>query len=327
MHPATTLLALVLAAPLAAQNWYVPDTNAAVGICNSIPFGDVIGSGGYQSKYQVKATRTDLGGLPGLITGLGFTPCIGGKSHFGQIQIVLDHHPAGAPLSTTFDANLTPNAVTVLSATDYTWNTTANTWNEIGLQNFFSYNGTDDVVIQIRCVNGTSPAGFHRDVRQRIVWVAVSGSPPATGTSSNGGIKFEVGMLMARVSSHGNSCLGSNGMPAHSTSGTPQLTQTIGWDVTNGVPNGFALVIVGFFFGPPFELSAFGMPNCFQYQNVVSILLGILNGTGAGSVPCSIPNDAGLLGVKFYSQYACFDIPVNAAGLTTTNYNRVLIGN
>jgi len=160
-----------------------------------------------------------------------------------------------------------------------------------------------------------------------VLWVGISGSPPATGTSSNGGIKFEVGMMMARVSSYGVGCPGSNGTPLHVTTGTPRLQQSISFNVTNGVPNGFSILIYGFWFGPPFELSGFGMPNCFQYENIVSTILGVHNGTGAGAVTTAIPNDAGLLAVKLYTQYACFDIPVNAAGLTTSNYNRVLIGN
>jgi len=55
-----------------------------------------------------------------------FAPCFSGAAHFDSIEIILDHQPAGTPLSTAFAANLTPAAVTVLLATDYTWNVTGN---------------------------------------------------------------------------------------------------------------------------------------------------------------------------------------------------------
>jgi hypothetical protein len=325
------VLAALAAAPLAAQNWYVPNNNPALSAgCNVIPFGQLIGGPFYQAKYQILATQADLGNLPGLITGLGFASCNTGSSHFTSLEIVLDHHPIGVPLSTTFANNLTPNAVTVLSVTDYTWNVTANTWNEIGLQNPFVYLGTGDLVIQITSVDGTSPGGFHTEGQQRVYWFAASGTPPAVGYTDNAAHKFEVGMLMARVSSHGLGCPGTNGTPAHTTSGTPQIAQAISFDLTHGRPSGFGVLMLGFYNGtPPFplELSSYGMPGCFQFHDTASVLFIGLNGIGTGSVPFTIPNDGGLVGVKFYSQFACIDPGANATGVTTSNYNRILIGN
>src|SRR5687767_3973854 len=118
MRFAAAFVALVSAAPSIAQNWHVPENNAAPGNCNVIPFGQGVGGPYYQCKYQLKATRAALGAMPALITGLGFAACATGTSHFGSIEIVVDHHPAGLPLSTTFASNLTPGAVTVLVATD-----------------------------------------------------------------------------------------------------------------------------------------------------------------------------------------------------------------
>ena len=325
------LAALAIAPPLAAQNWYVPDNNAAMGQCNVIPFGHSVGGPFYQAKYQIKATQADLGALPGLITGLGFAACApGGQSHFSSLEIVLDHHPAGQPLSNVFANNLTPNAMTVLSATDYTWNTTTDTWHEIGLQNYFVYLGVDDLVIQITSVDGTSPGGFHTGNRPRMYWFASSGSPPASGTTDLAAHKFELSMLMARISSHGIGCPGSNGTPRHSTSGAPQIAQTIGFDLTNGTPGGFAILVLGFYNGTPvfpLELSPYGMPGCYQFHDVASVLFTPLDPGGSGSAPFTIPNDGGLIGVKLYSQFACIDPPANATGITTSNYNRILIGN
>jgi hypothetical protein len=324
--------AALAAAPLVAQNWYVPNNNPTFSSgCNVIPFGQLVGGPFYQARVQIKASQADLGGLPGLITGLGFAPCGTGSSHFTSLEIVLDHHPAGQPLSTTFAANLTPNAVTVLSASDYTWNTTINTWHEVGLQQPFVYLGSGDLVIQITSVDGTSqPSGFRTESQQRIYWISSVGSPAAVGFADNAALKFEVGMLMARISSHGVGCPGTNGTPTHTTSGTPQIAQAIGFDLTSGRPSGFGVLMLGFYNGtPPFplELSSYGMPGCFQFHDTASVLFVPLTAAGTGSVPFTIPNDGGLVGVKFYSQFACIDPGANATGVTTSNYNRILIGN
>jgi len=330
MRLVATLVAFATAGSLTAQNWYVPDSNPANGTCNVVPFGQGVGGPFYQSKYQMKAARADLGVLPGLITGLGLAPCASGQSHFDSIEVILDHHPAGQPLSTTFAANLTANAVTVLSASDYTWNVTGDSWVELGLQNYFSFAGMHDLVIQITIVNATSPAGFHTSTRQRIYWIAASGTPSPTGSTDTAASKFEVGMRMARISSYGAGCPGSNGRPSHGTSGTPQLAQTIGLGLGNGVPNGFGIVMLGFANGAPLfplELSGSGMPGCYQYTDIAAARFVFLDGAGVGSVPFAIPNDGGLIGVKLYSQFACIDPAANATGLTTSNYNRILIGN
>lgn len=327
------LATVLVVAPLAAQTYFIPPTAVpTTGACNVIPFGSSTLATWGNQKYQTKATVADLAALPNLITGLGFAPCGTGTIHFDALEVVLDHHPAGAPLDPTFANNLTPNAVTVLSATDYTWNITANTWNEIGLQNYFVYNGTDDLVIQITNTNGltTGTTGFHRDARQRLYWFATTGPAAPTGTLGTAAGIVEVGMLMARVSSYGKGCAGSAGTPTHNTAGTPQLTQTISFGLTSGVPSSFAVLVLGFYNGsPPFpmELSAFGMPNCFQYTDTVSIQFAPLDGAGAGAVPFTIPNDGGLISVKFFSQFACIDPAANATGITTSNYNRILIGN
>jgi len=244
--------------------------------------------------------------------------------------VVLDHHPAGALLSTTFAANLTANAVVVLQATNYTWNNILNTWNEIGLQNYFPYNGTDDLVVQITTVNGTAPGGFHRDVRQRVFWVAASGTPPTVGTSGLAAGKFEVGMLMARLSSYGTGCVGSSGLPPTlALTGSSQLGQTVSFDLSNGVPNGVAFLATGFYNGAPFplDLAGFGMPNCFQYFSLLTTQLVVVGAAGTASVALPVPSLASLVGLKFYAQYACVDLPANTTGITTSNYGRVLVGN
>src|SRR5262245_43034301 len=318
---------LVGVAPVLAQNWAVPDNLPAAGGCNVIPFGSTVGSSFYNTKLQTRVTAADLGGLPNLVTGLGFASCAAGRAHYDHIEIVIDHIPAAQPLSTTFASNLTPAAYPVLSAANYTWNVTGNAWNEIGLQLPFAYNGVDDLVVQITTVNGTAPpVGFRTGTRQRIYWTAAAGSPPPTGIADLSASKVEVSMLMARISSHGDACVGSYGLPTLTTVGTGQPGTLIAFNLSNGLPNGLALSIIGTdLFEPPVELSGLGMPSCYAYMHFAITNFMLLDGAGATSFAAVIP--LSFFGFPVFSQYGVYDPAANAFGWTASNYGRVYIGN
>lgn len=327
MHCKPLVAVLLTAAAATAQNWYVPDNLANAGSCNVIPFGQAVGGPFYNCRYQTRFTAADLGAAANLITGLGFASCSTGRAHFDQIEIVLDHIPAAQATSTTFANNLTVTATTVLAASNYTWNVTQDTWNEIGLQLPFVFNGVDDVIMQITTVGGTAVGGFHRDTRQRVYWIAAAGSPPATGSTDNAAGKVEISMLMARTSSHGDGCVGSNGTPRHTFTGTAQPNGTITFDLANGVPSGIGLLIAGTTNSGalPFDLSILGAPGCFAYTDLGFAGALALDPTGAISTPVVIPQ--GLIGFRFFTQYAVLDLAANSFGFTTSNYLNVHIGN
>ncbi len=326
MRSSLLFSALLCAAPAVAQNWYIPDPNSATGTCNVIPYGSTPASVFANCKYQTRCTVADLGGVANLITGLAFASCNTGRAHYDALEIVLDHIPPAQPLSTTFASNLTANAVTVLNATNYTWNVTANVWNEVGLQTSFVYNGVDDLLVQVTTTNGAAPGGFHRGTRERLQWFAVTGPPPAAGTLDLAASKIEVSMLTAHTSSHGDGCLGSNGIPRLAFSGSAVVGNTLSFDLTLGVPGGVALFIAGFTNGSPFplDLGFLGAPGCFAYTDL-SVASGVfLDPVGSGNFALPIPLSA--VGFLFYGQFAVLDPPANAFGFTTSNYGRVLTG-
>ncbi|HEX6813879.1 MAG TPA: hypothetical protein VF384_19815 [Planctomycetota bacterium] len=328
MRLAPLLVALFSAAPAFAQNWYIPDNLPASGNCNVIPFGQLVGGPFYQCRYQQRCTAADLGATVGVITGLGFAPCASGRAHYDSIEIVLDHIPASQPLSTTFANNLTPNAITVLSATNYTWNVTSGVWNEVGLQIPFVYFGTDDLVVQVTTVNGTAPLmGMHVGTRQRVYWVAPSGTPPASGFTSPDAQKIEVSMVTAHTSSHGDGCAGSNGTPRLGFVGSPQLGQTLSIDLVNGVQGGVSLFFAGSTNAAPFpvELGFLGMPSCYVYTDLLVTNVVVHDGAGAGSFLLPIPVSAPPA-FLLYGQFACLDLAANPFGFTTSNYGRILVG-
>ena len=158
----------------------------------------------------------------------------------------------------------------MLDANNYAWHTTADQWMEIGLQNYFVYDGVSDVVVQILANQSTSAAGFHRSTtRPRVYAAGWTGSPPASGTlSSNTGQKLEFSLQMARASTYGDGCVGSSSLaPRLQLAGLPQLGQTVNLDLAQAPANGAVFLVLGFGNGAPFpaDLGALGMPGCFQY--------------------------------------------------------------
>ena len=326
MRHTNVLALLVLGTPILAQNYYIPDNSAASGTANAIPFGTSSASNFSNCRMHVRATAAELGNLPNLITGLGFAASNSGSAHYDTLEIVMDHIPASQPFSTTFANNLTAAAVSVLSVTDYTWHVTSNTWNEVGLQGSFVYNGVDDLVIEIVTTGGTAPGGMRRGTNQRIYSTSASGTE-ATGTSSASATKFEVSMLTARTSSHGVGCPGGNGTPTHTLSGTAQVGTTLSFDLANGLPSGIAVLIAGYANTAPYpiDLSILNMPGCYAYTDLLFGASVALDSLGTAGFAFAIP--PGGSGYLFYSQYACLDVGANAFGVTTSNYGRVYTGN
>jgi hypothetical protein len=318
---------LIVTVPAFGQNWYVPDSNPAAGIVNVIPFGNFATGPFSNCKMQMIARAGELGNAANLITGIGFACAGSGVASFDTLEIVMDHIPPGQALQSTFSSNLTASAQTVLSGTDYKWHLTADTWSEVGLQNFFVFNGVDDVIIQITTTNGISPSGMRRGTNQRLFWFGNSGTPAANGNLSNTATKFEVSMLTARASTYGAGCVGVNGTPELSFSGSPQVNSVLNTDLKNGESNGFAFFIAGLANQAPYpvDLSVINMPGCHLYTDLVFTSLIVLDATGAGSQPLAMPATA--IGFHFYTQYACLDVSANVLGITSSNYGRVLVGN
>ena len=319
--------ALALAVSATAQTVYLPDNDPTAGTCNVIPFGSTSPGSFYNSKMQLRVTAAELGGVANIITGLGFACCGSGDGEYGALKIVMDHIPSSQATSSTFANNLTAAATTVLDVQDYVWNITADTWNEIGLQNYFVFNGVDDVIIEINCSQSLTPAGMRRGTRPRVYWYGASGPAAATGTLSNSATKIEVSMLSARTSTYGRACPGSNGSPLIGFSGSAQVGNTLNLDLINGLPNGIALVLIGETNAAPypFDLTSLGMPGCSGYIDLAFSDIAICDPSGNASYPLQIPLSA--VSAKLYAQYAVFDAAANAFGVTTTNYGRFVCGN
>lgn len=273
--------------------------------------------------YQTVLRAQDLGGA-GSITGLAFAPSQTGRHINRVLQIRMAHKPAGYALSTTFATNITGNTL-VLAETDHVWHNVANTWNEIGLETAFAYNGTSDIVVQIfargnHMSTGTA-GGFHRGTEQRL-WAAgwPFASQPATGTLDNAATKMRAEFACANSGYFGTSC-----GPARSDSvGLPRTGTTYRLDIHDAVPSSGAVVVIGLTRAAT-NLTSSGFTNCRAWNDNVASTFKVTDAGGFSFHNVAIPNTTAFNGLRLYSYWANLD-STQPGGLTFTNGVRGVIG-
>lgn len=140
--------------------------------------------------------------------------------------------------------------------------------------------------------------------------------------------------LAGSISKFGVGCLGSNGIPSHSASGSPVLGGTINYSLTSGPSNGAAFLVLGNSktnwsgLPLPFDLAPIGAPGCIMYCNHSRVIGPIgTSATGSASFPVGIAAQCGLIGVHLYTQFLMIDPGANALGLTSSNAVDALLGN
>jgi len=315
---------LAVHAPSQGTSIYIPSNTPSTGTCNSIPFS--------QSSviYQCMATPANLGN-PTIanICDLAFAPCSGTTITFKTLKIVMAQTKSST-LSTTFSANLATGVKTVLKASNYSWKVTGNSWNRIGLDTNYLYLSTrGSLVVQIVGTGMTGGTSMHRDVGQRIYQRGWSGTtPPATGSSDNGALKWELLLSAADVSTFGVGCVGSNNQtPSLSFTGSGKSGTSLSVNLGNALPNAIVLLSANVSrLEPALDLTGFSAPGCRMYvQNLITVG-GVCDASGRYSVSAKIPTNSPLC-QPVYLQFFPFDKAANGLGLSTSNYGRVLTGN
>lgn len=318
------LVAAALVGASSAQSFFVPTDTPATGTCNAFPFSTT------DMRYQALILASDLGNAPAIIRGFSLAPCSSGVRSFTRITMKMAHL-AATTLSTTFDQNLAAGPLTVMDIPSYTWNLTANVWNDVDLQVPFPYNGVDNVVVEF-LVTGSSGAGgtMHRDATHQRVYL---GSYAGQLTGTNGGLTaFKMRLITGDGSLQvfGAGCVGSNSLqPALSFAGTGQLGTALGVQLDGVLPTVPAVLHFGSSTASPFplDLSASGAPGCFLYHDVWFALPLLSDPLGQASVSFNLPRFRTAIGLLLYFQWAAVDLPANALGVTTSSYGRALVGN
>ena len=321
------LATLAVSCALTAQAYYIPSDTPATGTCNSIPFGDTNGSALWTNQvYQSIATAAELGNTPGYVTGLAFAPCGTGVHKNTRLRISLSHVPPGHTLRTTFALNQ-PSPRVVLDIANHSWHLTANQWNDIGLQTAFVYDGVSDLVMEIIAEGNICPPTdqFHRDVGPRVSANNWTGTPPLTGTTSYGALKWCISRCVASVSLYGDSCGGLS----HSYTGVPRLGgSTLDAIISGCAPNSGTILIIGNTIDPPYplDLSYFGCSGCNEYTNGVVVLHGVADGAGVTTFPLAFLLNIWSLNCGILYTQAGNGNPGVPCGLSASNYARLLFG-
>jgi len=168
-------LLVVAGAGVDAGEIFHPDANPAAGGAGAIPWGQT------EVRYQTLVPKGVMGSKAIRITELSFAPGANGMFQATQLEIRMAHTTAGRLLR-VFDNNLQKDRTTVYNGA-VTWTATKDQWSPVGLQASFSYNGVEDLVIEIRFQGGKSGVNCHSG---RITTMFVSGA--GSYTAQQGGM-------------------------------------------------------------------------------------------------------------------------------------------
>ena len=101
----------------------------------------------------------------------------------------------------------------------------------------------------------------------------------------------------------------------------------------NAAANSPVILVIGFSerqwtgLNLPFDLSLLGAPGCSLYISVDRTLPAMSDQAGQATARLRIPDDTGLIGRTYYSQFVAIDPSANLLGLTTSNAMIATIGN
>jgi len=324
--------AMLLAAPISAQAFYVPTNTPGSGTCNVIPFGTNKTSATWVNQlYQTVVTDADLGTPAGPLTicDVAFASCNTQIRGFDELKVTMGQLPGGI-LTSTFANNLVNNVQVVLDVKNYAWPVTGGAWTDIGLTNLYTYiPGQGDLVIEILAIGndvlGGSSSGFHRDTRPRAYATTWVGTPPTSGSTGSAALIMRLTSGLASIGNYGIGC--GAGPLAINATGSSQLGQTFTLQVTNGPANQPGAINIGFFL-VNIDLTPLQMPGCTMY-NAISVPVPVaLDATGSSVlVPVTVPQNPALICARTYAQGVAIEPNANPLGVSASDYVRAVTGN
>ncbi|MFK7740554.1 MAG: S8 family serine peptidase [Planctomycetota bacterium] len=258
-------------------------------------------------RYQLVLRSEELGGA-GLITGLAFPPAAADGSHYNSnLQIRMRQRPAGYQLTTNLANNISGSTL-VMNANTYTWAYEEDEWSNLGLKSPFSYDGTSDIVVEVRARGNvqTTSGGFWRESdRQRAYAQNWDLFVPSTGSIDSNGCRLRVEFGCANSNEFGASC----GSLDADHFGSSTLGSTFTFRVRNAAPNFVAFVGLGenSSFPYPLDLTAAGFTNCQAFGQSIVTLSAPTNGSGTATYALPVPNNTALVGYKVYGQWLTID--------------------
>lgn len=311
--------AVLFSSLAAAQTYYfAPSDTPTTGTCNVFPWGQA------STRHQHIVTAAELGNARQVINDIGYAACATGTLTAGSILIRMNHF-TGTTLAADFTANLGTGAVTMLSATNWSYAYSANAWADVGLTGSFNYDpALGNLIIDIEMCNATGGSSFHRDVASRH-WLNAACPQGNVGTAATGALKVRVCTgTGGSFTPFGTGC----GSPALAIagSGTPNIGQAVSVQMTSGLANSPGIYIIG---AAPtsIDLTGLGAPGCTLYTQPLVTIPTVFDGSGnAAPLPLNIPNNNSLVGASLTLTGLDVNPGANTLGLTTANGLTMTIG-
>jgi hypothetical protein len=303
MRAVPLLLALLLVtATCPADEVYVPDANANVGTNNSIPFhaewSPISGSIRYQALY----TATQLGNQPFRLRDIAFAPMYTGTFTATQFQLRVSHTSATS-LAALLDQNI-PGPTTLYDG-PLTYAIVTDQWSPLGLTGTFAYNGTGNLVVDLRYMGGanTMTSGFFgkfRFVNNAIPrnWAYNNyNATTRSGTDTIAGLKTRFTVDRTNIAGSGNPTPGSPIDFALLSPGDAGLPYQVGTSLGDG-PTPIDTRTLGLSLDDLLVVSTSGLwPGIFVGYS------GILDAQGQAKARINIPGLAALKGVRLHTAF------------------------
>ena len=288
------MLGTLLVATLQAGDIHIPDANAASGSCTNFPWT----TSSAEIRYHTLAPATTLGSKPFLIRELAFAPCASGVFSATQCEIRMAHF-SGATLTTIFATNLQKDLTVVYSGA-LKWSYTQDQWSDIGLTAPFAYNGTDNVVVEIRYLGAQGSVTSHADRAVRYRALAQVGAYNALNALALGvavSAKFRLSYVDTQISGSGSTRPGGTVQLALVSTADPNLPYQAGTSLGAG-PIPIDTRTLGLSVDPLLLGCVSGW-----FASVFQGYAGTLDGSGAGAAKILIPNNAALIGVRLHTAF------------------------
>jgi hypothetical protein len=297
------VLATLAVAAVDAQNYaYVPDNNLSSGGSNSYPFRSTPTSWRYQMLHLAKY----LPGKPVRITEMALaasttSPPVFQASDF-QIRMA---HTTATTLSLTFAQNFGTPPVTVLNGA-FKYQSTYLQWVDLGLQQGFLYDGTSNLVVEIR-YRGRTSAGpsFRSDPAMHRTWNTTDADPYAATIATKG------------TTSYGLKTRFTYDSITLTLSGSPQPGGTVNLDMASPGDAGKPYQLASSLGTGPIPLGSrqIGLtPDNLMVITTGGLLpgvfvnfAGLLDAQGNARAQIQIPNLPALKGVRIYNAFVTLD--------------------
>ena len=294
-------LVVLVAGTVAAGDVYVA-SNSTSGGANHFPFNANWSSANGEWRYQAVFTAAQLGNKPFLITGLSFVPGSTGGFAAKQFEIRMNNLTPSTH-STGFDTNLGKSPTVVRYAAPLVWNLTASTWCAIPFNCPHMYDGSSDLVVEVRYAGGSISGGFTGPVVRDSVapryYAYGTGTYSATTATGTGTSAFRVRLTHADLTPSSTSPSIGTGvklaLDSYPDAGTLYVVAS---SFGNG-PNMIGCWPLKLDVDPLFVISVNNLaPSIFQHYQ------GTLDTSGKGTAAIVIPKLNALVGFVVHSAFA-----------------------